>query len=533
MAIFTVENPEGRRIKFEWTGSVPPTDADIEEVFASAGEITPEPLISQEIPSDIRQFQRDIRVGVPITQAQAPPIIDEQRAITPQLRPELPPAEEAQIAASRQEGYRILGAAAFNTPASAFQFVKDTTAIIRHPIQTAKGIKGLSFGLVGLLLPGEQKDEATARAMGGFLKDRYGSVEAILDTFENDPVGFLSDISVLFTGGGALAAKAGRLSTLGKNLQTFGKIVDPVSGLGLATSKLVTRGTPINSLIKTALELPKKKGLERIDNLANAFLNKGLNVNRKSLKVLDNNIKKVRNKINGIVDSKTKTGVRIRTAEIVDSLDELIDNAGREGLEIADLKIVRRMREQFAELHGEILTPRQVQDIKVGFNKGFKPDLDSRFGQVRSKVRDKLRSASKSQLEELHPDLKALNANEGVMIELSKAIEDRIIKLEKQPVLPTKGLIVGGLAGGITGGAAGIGLGSVGAGLAFGAAAFVIADVISDPRIQVRVARAIHKNKMALAQAGKLSVVTRPAFQTGRATRIGLEETPTLALETP
>lgn len=493
--------------------------------------IQPTPEVAQvtpqEIPSDIQQFGQDIQAGVPITQAQAPPIIDEQRAITPQPRPELAPEQEALMAASRQEGYRILGKAAYNTPASAFQFVKDVSAIVREPIQTVKGIKGLSFGLVQLLIPGEQGDEDVARAMGGFLKDRYGSVEAVLDTFENDPVGFFSDVSVLFTAGGALASKAGRLSTLGKNIQAFGRAVDPVGGLGLATNKLFTGRTPVNSLIKTALDLPKKKGLERIDDLANAFLKKGLNVKRKSLRLLDNDMKKVRGKINDIVDSKTKTGVRIRTAEIVDSLDNLIDNAAKEGLETADLRVVKRMRDDFSKMHGEILTPRQVQDIKVGFNKGFKPDLESRFGQVRNKVRDKLRVATKSQLEELHPELKALNADEGVMIELRKAIEDRIIKLEKEPIIPRGGLVVGGVVGGFTGSKAG-----VIPGIAFGLGTIAMDKIITSPRVQISIAKAINKHNTALARLGKLSVVTKPAFQAGRAGRVlGLEETPELTLE--
>ncbi len=486
------------------------------------GEVTQapvEPEVAQELPAEIQQFAQAQGV-VPSAGEELAPPIDQTRALTPQPRQELPPEQEALVRESEQEGYRILGAAAFNTPASTLQFVDDISRIVREPIQTAKSLASLGSGLVELLIPGEQGNENTVRAMGGFLKDRYGSVEDALGTLEDDPVGFLSDVSVLLSGGGMLASKVGRLSTVGKNLQTFGHIVDPVGGVGFAVNKAITGRTPVNSLVKTALDLPKKKGIVRIDDLANAFLSKGLNVKRKSLKILDNDMRKVKDSINRIVDGKTKDGVRIRTADIVDSLDDLIENAGKEGLNLRDLRSINRARSDFAELHGAVLTPRQVQDIKVGFNKGFKPDLSSRAGQVQAKINNKLRATAKLQLEELHPELKALNANEGVMIELSKAIEDRIIKLEKQPVVPVRGLIAGAIAG--TVGGAG---GDLLAGLKFGAAAIVADKIITSPRIQIGVAKAINKHNQALAKAGKLSVVTRPAFQAGRAERI-IQETP-------
>jgi hypothetical protein len=493
-----------------------------EAIKANMPELA-QPQAQEELPTEMQQFAQ-AQGAVPSVGAapttELAPQIDRTISITPE-REELSPEEELKVARSEQEGYRILGAAALNTPVSAARFVRDVTSVVRHPIQTAKGIKGLSFGLVELLIPGEQKDEAAVRAMGSFLKDRYGSVEDALETLEEDPVGFMSDISILFTGGGLLATKVGRMSTVGKNIQTIGSVVDPISGAGLALNKLVTTRTPINSLVKTALDLPKKKGLIRIDDLSNEFLRKGLNVTRKSLKQLDDDIGRVKSQIDNIVDSKTKDGVRLRTAEIVDSLDGLIDNAAKEGLDIKDFRIINRLRDDFVELHGKTVSPRKLQDIKVGLNKGFKSDLTTRFGEVRAKVRDKLRISAKTQLEELHPELKALNADQGVMIELRKAIEERVIKLEKQPIIPVRGLVAGTVAGG----ALGAGSGSVGAGLAFGATAIAVDKIITSPRIQIAVAKAINKHNQALAKAGKLSVITRPAFQAGRAGEV-IQETP-------
>lgn len=280
-------------------------------------------------------------------------------------------------------------------------------------------------------------------------------------------------------------------------------------GLVSGVARLRSGKPTINSLVKTALKLPKKKGIERIDTLAQEFLDRGLNVTRKSLKSLDDDMLKVRNAINGIVDKSTAEGVTIKTDDIVSAIDDLVANAGKQGLESPDLKVIQRMRDSFVEQNGTILTPREVQDLKVGFNKAFKADLESRFGQVRGKIRDKLREASKLQLEEIHPELKELNANESVMIDLSKAIEDRIIAIEKEPIIPVRGLIAGSVAGT----AVGAGSGNVGAGLAFGATAIAADKIITSPRLQISVAKAINKATLKLAKEGNLSKIIRPALQ--------------------
>lgn len=52
MPIYTVENPgTGRIVEFEWTDAVPPTDADMEEVFIQAGDIgqPAQPIVDQPV----------------------------------------------------------------------------------------------------------------------------------------------------------------------------------------------------------------------------------------------------------------------------------------------------------------------------------------------------------------------------------------------------------------------------------------------------------------------------------------------------
>ena len=96
-----------------------------------------------------------------------------------------------------------------------------------------------------------------ANAMGGFLKERYGSLDKIKTTLYDDPVGAAADLSILFTGGGAAATKlatasrgpivagamaglpgmeaaastSGALLSTGKALSTAGQYTNPLAAV--------------------------------------------------------------------------------------------------------------------------------------------------------------------------------------------------------------------------------------------------------------------------------------------------------------
>ena len=116
-----------------------------------------------------------------------------------------------------------------NIPKSGAQFIEDVAQPFLHPIDTAKSLVELGNGIIQLAIPGEQKDEAKARAVGQFFADRYGGLDKVLHTLKTDPVGILADASTLLTGGASLAARApGVLGKAGKAVSTVGKYSDPL-----------------------------------------------------------------------------------------------------------------------------------------------------------------------------------------------------------------------------------------------------------------------------------------------------------------
>jgi len=127
----------------------------------------------------------------------------------------------------------VLTTALTNIPSSAAQLVADITMPIRHPIETATSLISLGKGIYQLTTPGEQPDEQTAKAVGEFFADRYGSLDGFKNAFATDPLGVASDISVVLTGGAALATKvpgvAGKTTTIASKV---GEAIDPVKATG-------------------------------------------------------------------------------------------------------------------------------------------------------------------------------------------------------------------------------------------------------------------------------------------------------------
>lgn len=116
---------------------------------------------------------------------------------------------------------------------SAKQFASDMVQPILHPIETAKSVGNLMLGAAQKLIPGEQPEEQYADAVAQFFVDRYGSVENAKKTFAEDPVGLAADLSMLFTGGGSLAARApGIVGKVGRATETVGRAVDPIRAAG-------------------------------------------------------------------------------------------------------------------------------------------------------------------------------------------------------------------------------------------------------------------------------------------------------------
>jgi hypothetical protein len=145
----------------------------------------------------------------------------------------------------------VPGQALRNAPGSAVEFGKSIAEPFLHPISTVQNLADLTQGTLSLAArsgnewlsdrglsysrlppPGETetKQMNLSRDVGGFFKDRYGSIEGLKKTLATDPVGAAADLaSVLSGGSGAAARVPGSLAAAtARTLGTASRLANPV-----------------------------------------------------------------------------------------------------------------------------------------------------------------------------------------------------------------------------------------------------------------------------------------------------------------
>ena len=152
------------------------------------------------------------------------------------------------IPAQRRSFSDVPGEALANVGPSAVSFYKGLMTAITNPVQTVSGLLDVSAGALQNILPKDlvdlvnqidNKPEAAKRAVdaanavGGFYKDRYGSIDALKNTLATDPVGAAADLSTLFTGGASTTARVAPATS--KVLTTAAKYTNPLAPVTAAT----------------------------------------------------------------------------------------------------------------------------------------------------------------------------------------------------------------------------------------------------------------------------------------------------------
>lgn len=158
-----------------------------------------------------------------------------------------------------------------NIPSSAGNLVGSIYQAVRHPIDTVTNVLDLGAGALRNAVPQSlasavdrldwnpsagQRASNASDAGATFLKDRYGSGDALKNTLATDPVGAAFDASAILTGGAGLARTGGNvaraaalrglpgaatgsalLTGAGDALGTAGRLANPITPVAAAASK--------------------------------------------------------------------------------------------------------------------------------------------------------------------------------------------------------------------------------------------------------------------------------------------------------
>lgn len=374
-----------------------------------------------------------------------------------------------------------------NIPGSAVQLAKDIYHPIRHPIDTAKSLQTIGQGLIEKIIPdvgefGPTENEKVVDAVGQFIKDRYGSINAFKTTVQNDPVGALADFSIVATGGGTALAKTGKFAKVAKTIQAVGKAIEPINAVisfAKVAGKLVPQGLP-EKLLESALKFrPSIKQAERA-RMTKTVLKEGIMPTVTGLMDLADKLEVLDIKLNKIIDQATKKGTLINKSAIFKQLKELRKDLGGAKLDAgADLKqinaVVKSFDEHLKAIGKNKLTPREMQKLKTDAYKRINFDLQQGSASfARNETRRAIARAAKESLEELGPDVKLLNREMGDLIQLRGELERIVSRLDNRNLIgidtPLK---VGG--------------GAVLAGEA-GAAVGLAASILGAPRVKAKIA---------------------------------------------
>jgi hypothetical protein len=157
-----------------------------------------------------------------------------------------------------------------NLSDSGVQALKDLIEPFLSPVETGKALGNLALGTAQKLIPGEQEEERYADAVGNFISKRYGGIENFKRTLAKDPVGTLADASMVFSGGGAIVGKLGKIGRKAAIVGKLGKIgrkaaagASLVQKTGEAIQKAADIVDPLN-LVRTVTSAGPLKGLSRL-----------------------------------------------------------------------------------------------------------------------------------------------------------------------------------------------------------------------------------------------------------------------------
>jgi len=378
------------------------------------------------------------------------------------------------------EGFSI-GETISNIPSSAVRLAEDIVTPIIHPVETAKSLAALGQGIVEKLIPdgdsGPGEHEASVDAVVGFLKDRYGSVDAFTKTVQEDPVGVLADISGIITAGSTLVPKIGKVGKVASAAKTAGIAIDPLNVSVSAAKTIGKAGTLIPeslpmSLFEGAVKFrPSIKQAQRV-NMVRTALDQGIMPTVNGLRTVSEKLDVLDGSLNKIINEATEAGVKIPKDVLFKELKTLRAKLG--GVKVSgggDVRIINNVAKEFNEnlkrLKKDKLTPREVQDLKTDAYKRINFDM-SQGGAVfaKNETTKAIAKQAKESLEGISPDIKSINKEMGDLIELNTELERAVSRLGNRNIMSLDTSVktaAGAATGSPVGVAAGVGASVLGA----------------------------------------------------------------------
>lgn len=308
-----------------------------------------------------------------------------------------------------------------NIPSSAGQLVSDMVAPFLSPVETFESVQSLASGAAQKLAAGDSENPQYANpenvqladAVGQAMVDRYGGADQIKQTAMDDPVGMLSDIVGVVSGGSTMIPK------YGSKVAKVANAVDPVN-LAINTSKaVVSKATPdglANSMYRRSAKFRPKNGQSQadIDAAIQTALDEGISPTTEGIEKVAALKTEHGAKIGALLDEAEASGQTIKKGKLLAGIRREINNMNP----LSTPEYAKRKRQMSAVLNDfgrqwkgvDDLTPNQVQDLKLGLDDLINYNRNQQSGKFATEnAQRSLRRGAKESLEELNPEIGPAN----------------------------------------------------------------------------------------------------------------------------
>lgn len=365
-----------------------------------------------------------------------------------------------------------------NIPGSAVEYGKNIASAVMHPIQTVSGIFDVGAGELRKVLPTSvvkaidkleadpaaiQKYQQSADVVNQFYKQRYGSGEQALQTIQKDPVGFLGDVSALFTGGGMAIPKVGsKVAKVGAAVEPL-NVATNVAGAGLAKS---IPSTVPASLYESAAKWSTSLTPEERASITGTALKENLMPTYAGTGKAQMTLSMLGDKIDNLIQTSTQSGAKIPANEVLRNIGDVRNELGGFKIESpSDIKEINAIEKQFRDMvrkgKKQYVTPEELQSFKQDVYKrvdyGRAPEKPTVAKEAAYKAMGR---AAKESIESVVPSVAELNKRQGALIELLPNLQRSAARIENRDILGIGGPIKigsGSALGGDVGAIAGAG----------------------------------------------------------------------------
>lgn len=382
-----------------------------------------------------------------------------------------------------------------NVPASAGRLVSGLASAVANPLDTGKAVGNLARSTGNYLgrkaaelvtgqeiAPDPMNDESIAQATGQAIKDRYGSVNALKRTLQNDPVGALADAS----GAGMAVGALPKLSRVAQ----ISAAADPINLMAKATrasAKQVLPKALAPRIYESALKI-KKNTLEGQDAAVAAAMEEGVMPTRKGFEKLESDIAGSQGKADAMINDATNQGAQVYSEDAFTYVPKVREKMGGKKLEAKkNLKTIDKIEAELKETFGKEwgMTPKEMQELKTdAYKKIYKPD-GTRKREAKADTYTAIARGAKESLEQAIPGLKEVNERTGKLLDIRRPLEMSIMNAQKSRLSPAVSLGGAGVAAGLV---------SLFGPVSAGAGVLTLA-ILSRPASKAKIAIALNKLK--------------------------------------